>query len=159
MKAQPILSLCHSECKKLFEVELVIALHELIAANSSSFQSAPFPLADTWSLLTGYVTPELNDDPKFIQSALIVRCRCNYIRTRTAWNHILDWYKTLPEVVRGYRLFPDGSYTRISSPYVPQRTSVIADALHNIPIVKNLTFGSLRLVRSISFTMVVNMSV
>lgn len=127
------IALDKSECKKLFEVELVIALHELIAANSSSFQSAPFPLADTWSLLTGYVTPELNDDPKFIQSALIVRCRCNYIRTRTAWNHILEWYKTLPEVVRGYKLFPDGSYTRITSLYVPQRTLVIVDALHSVP--------------------------
>jgi hypothetical protein len=127
------IALDKSQCRRLFEVELVIALYELVAASNPTFQAAPFPLTETWSLLTGYITPELKDDPKLVQAALMVRCRCNYIRTRTAWNHALAWYKTLPEVVRNYQISSDESYTCVTSPYVPQRRRVMADALGNVP--------------------------
>ncbi len=116
-----------TECKRLFEVELVITLHAEIyqSANTSDLKEA-------WSLLTNFIPPEIANNHQLIRHCTIVRHRVPYIRTATAWNKSLLWYSQQPLSIRLFDVsMESGTYTRQPIVnYVPQRVEAITKALN-----------------------------
>jgi hypothetical protein len=111
------------DCARLFEIEMLIMLHERVNSNIS--------LKDTWALTTGYVTPEVVEDECLRQQVAIARHRVRYLKTKTTFNRHLKWYAELPAAIRLYDISLESStYTRRSIlHYVPQRIQAIEAAL------------------------------
>lgn len=116
-----------TECKRFFEVELVITLHAEIYPSASNSN-----IKEAWSLLTNFIPTELANNQRLIEACTIVRHRVRYIRTATAWKKSILWYSQQPLSIRLFDVsFESGTYTR--QPvinYVPQRVEAIAKALN-----------------------------
>lgn len=123
------IQLQRKDCATLLEVELVLSW--IVALNDGTGSFDPF---DAWSLLTGYIPVELQDQTDQIQKLWIIRHRVRYLRTQTAWHRVLEWYFELPAAVR---LFEINSATntlqeRLILHYAPHRTTAIAEALSTV---------------------------
>ncbi|MBW4694201.1 MAG: hypothetical protein KME27_20855 [Lyngbya sp. HA4199-MV5] len=111
------------DCARLFEIEMLIMLHERI--------NSPLSLKDTWALTTGYVTPEVAENDQLRQQVAIARNRVRYLRTKTTFNRHLNWYAELPATIRLYDVSLESStYSRRAIlHHVPQRIQAIEAAL------------------------------
>ncbi len=117
------------ECNQLFEIELLITLFIQVYNNSPSAN-----LRDAWSLLTGYVSAEIEERTELIHKIAIARHRVRYLRTQTAWHKALEWYEKLPSTLCLYEIDATaGTYARRSVlHYVPQRIEAIEQAIDTV---------------------------